>query len=849
MFTTVVAMGQSITERQALANLQKGKWEKAKGQAMKALRKDSVNASARFVLSTYYFAPGNPYFQIDSAYQHVMLALADYHRSDVRQRERMKRLPLDSAVLITRREEIDSAAFERAKRINTEQAYLLFLERFPFAIQRDRARELRDEVAYIDALKENTYEAYYQFLARYPNASRAQEARDRYEKLLFEAITRDRKLASYTNFINEYPASPYRANAEKQVFEISTASGKPQTFTDFINAYPASRYTHQVRNILYHLLKEEERNIPSFLLTDSIRTLRQLEQGYLVPFLQSGKFGFMNANGKEVIAPFSEELNREYVCGNITEELLAGDTEVVARNGSVVYRGRVHELDDLGYGYLLVDQDSCLFLLHKSGFIVAECVDDARVLAGSLLAIKSQGRWTISTLTGRALPLGEFELVESIDQVLVVRQAGKFRLVHKDEAAQAADQHVPLFSKPFDEVKRWNAQAIWVREGEEQGLLDMNLKEIVGMGRKDFQFTFFGAIIREKEFTRLWSASTGQSESYQAVEIQQPWIAVKQNNAWSLLDHRFKPNSKIPFDSLYFSGPFAVGVKADSINVYVAPHTFIPLSKESAFRFLPGRDSVYFLVVQEKDGLTVFNPSGEKLFSANVDRLEYAGENLFVAIRKEKRGLINLLGKPVVPPEYDAMGNLQAGMVPVLKDRKFGFLDVVNRREIKPGYEKNLMAFNADFLVASKGGFFGLIDWKNKTVLPFEYEEVVYWNDSTALLKKNFQWIIYNFMEKRIVMDKIKRFTWLRDTPHEKLMVIHRENNYGVLSNRKGVILPATYSDIKNLGSSEKPLYFTEKHVEEASIYVVIYYDDHGTLLRRQVFEAEDYERIYCPDN
>jgi hypothetical protein len=60
------------------------------------------------------------------------------------------------------------------------------------------------------------------------------------------------------------------------------------------------------------------------------------------------------------------------------------------------------------------------------------------------------------------------------------------------------------------------------------------------------------------------------------------------------------------------------------------------------------------------------------------------------------------------------------------------------------------------------------------------------------------------------------------------------------------VIIPVKFSDLVNVGSAEVPLYFTEKHVEEASLFVVIYYDHAGKILRREVYEQDDYERIYC---
>ncbi|HZX74971.1 MAG TPA: hypothetical protein VFE57_11150, partial [Cyclobacteriaceae bacterium] len=71
----------------------------------------------------------------------------------------------------------------------------------------------------------------------------------------------------------------------------------------------------------------------------------------------------------------------------------------------------------------------------------------------------------------------------------------------------------------------------------------------------------------------------------------------------------------------------------------------------------------------------------------------------------------------------------------------------------------------------------------------------------------------------------------------------------GVVSNVHGVVLPSNFSSIANVGSAEAPLYFAEKHVEEAEIYVVIYYDQHGKLIRRQVYEEDEYDKIVCEDN
>ncbi|MBK7652585.1 MAG: hypothetical protein IPJ20_20140 [Flammeovirgaceae bacterium] len=167
------------------------------------------------------------------------------------------------------------------------------------------------------------------------------------------------------------------------------------------------------------------------------------------------------------------------------------------------------------------------------------------------------------------------------------------------------------------------------------------------------------------------------------------------------------------------------------------------------------------------------------------------------------------------------------------------------RKFIKPVYERNVTMLDKEHLIAFKDGFYGLIGWDTKPVTDFEFAEVVPWAESVIWVKKNAQWILLNFRTEEVILDRIKDFSWIQSSD-ENIVRVHRENYYGVISNKKGLIIPPTFHEIINLGTSEIPFYFTEKTVEEADIYVVIYYNQDGKLVRRQALEEEEYEGIYC---
>lgn len=842
------AYAQLSPEFLAMSSLERGKWEKAKHQLMKALQKDSLNAGALYGYSRYYFTPLCPDFQIDSAYYYVIKAQQVLANSADKQRERWKKLPMDSVQLLIHRQKIDSAAFKRAADMNTESGYIDFINRFKNAVQQVRASELRDEVSYIDALKEDTYQSFEAYIKKYPNSSRAGEAKARYERLLFEAKTKDKRLASYENFLQAFPATPYRNEAEFQIFQIMTASGEPSTFQKFISKYPKSRNVKAAIDILYHFLKEEDRDFPVMLMSDSLQRIKQLELMHLVPLLKDGLFGFMNERGEQIIKPQLKEISSSYLCGNITDELIVDKDVMLARNGSILFKGVIEEYEELGYGFLkIVTKNDCVKVIHHSGFSIEEeaCLEDAKVLGSNFLALKSNGSWSIWTFTGRMLLPFYWDDVDQIGKVVVVKKAGKINLVSVSDIARSADNFKVSFSKNFDEVKPWPDNKIWLRANDKEQVLTQQLIPWIAEANHELTPTFFGALKKTNEGFSLVGAAQSK-EIYSAVKVTKPWIAGKTKFHWSFIDAQTLRASAFKYDSVRFSGPLAIGIFSDSAHIYFSESLFIETTAQARFQFIPGSDSIFYFVIEEADNKKIVDALGNELFSVVADKVEYNNEGYFTITKKEKRGLLDSTGKIIIPVDYDAIGPIQSSTLSILKDKRFGLINLMSKIQIKPEYEKNLFVYSSVALVAYKNGAYGFIDWKNKPLSNFEFEEILYWNDSVAWVKKNFNWKLYNFYDKKIVLDKIKRFKWVENTTQEKVLVFQQENNFGVISNKRGIIIQPTFSDIVNLGSSEVPLYFTEKHVEEASIFVVIYYDKNGVQLLRQIFEEDEYDRIYC---
>lgn len=839
-------------EKSAFRHIEKQRWQKAETRLRKTLQRDTLNPSVRHALSIFYFHPGNPQFDIDSAYHYVVGALQDYDRLPVKDRERLARGGPDSLQLVNLRAKIDSAAFEVARSTNTEAGYLEFLSHFPSAVQRDLAIQLRDEVAYDDALKRNTYDAFYSYLNRYPESARVPEARAHYHRLLYFEETRDKRLRSYERFLVNHPETPYLAEIYRNIFEISTADGQVESCLTFMSRYPQSELVGKAKRIAFHLLADQERpEWPAEFLDDSLRHLVTINRSYLVPFLKDGRYGFMDEDGREVIAPRFQQIHADYLCGHVTDEILIADHQLLARNGSVIFHGAVTELEELGAGFLMIEMPDGRRVIHKSGFSLAADVEDARVVAGSFIAIKRKGSWLLHAFNGRLLDSRSWDDIHAMADVLVfVRDNQKF-MIARAEVARGAEDDALHLSEPFGEARLWPGGLIWGKSGEYEGVIDQSLQSVIRFDKHQLTPTRFGAVAALRDGFVLYSRLGKKSPTFDQVNSLGKTIAVRKNARWFLYNPVEQKVGIKDYDSLRAEGAFVIGTRADSVDVHFENGRVLRFFRPGKISFIPGLDSMSFLTVQERGSeKTVYDLNGGKLFTASFDALEYAGKGFFVVTRNDRKGLLDSQGALRLPLDFDAIGTAKGDVVSLLRNRKFGAYNTDQGKFIKPQYDRNLVPYGPSYVITFKEGRCAFLGWDNKAISAFEFEEVRFWNDSLALVKKGSLWSLFDLKMRKLVETNLRGVTLIKDTPGEKIAIIQRDSNFGVITNHGKVIIPPTFTEVTNLGSADMPLYFTEKHVPEASLYIVIYYDRTGEMLRKEIYDdATEYDRIYCSDN
>ncbi|MCU0368097.1 MAG: hypothetical protein MUF39_04625 [Cyclobacteriaceae bacterium] len=840
--------GQLDPDKKALGRLQAGKFESASRILRKSMQKDPANPKTTYVIARWFFYPSNPSFQIDSAYYYTKKTSSLYHALELRDKERINKFPIDSVIIAQLRQQIDSAAFARAKKLNTELAYQYFIDNYDSAAQIANAIELRDEVSFLEALKINTYQAYNDYLSRYPDSHQAKEAAERYEKLLFEANTKNKSVSEYKNFIRNFPASPYVHFAQKEVFELSTAKGDPSSFHTYLNENPESPFRSFIYDLLFHIYKENEETIPDLILNDSLRNVMVLDSRYWVPTLKNGVFGFIDQTGAEVLSPQFEEIDEDYKCGPVHEDILALPDGYFSRTGKKIAPDSV-KLKGVGWGFMEIKTGSCSQLIHKSGkLIISDCYESYKVIDGHFVVALRKGFYTIYTLSGRMLPIANISDVVGIENVVVITRNGKKILNTIDQIAALAAGGKFMDELVFDDVIAVDKGLLLVKLSGLEGLISDKLQFVVPLDKHQLNKTPFGLIEQRPDGTRVHGLTEDvKNTTWGSVRYYKEWLVLTGEGREQLYYIPSRKMMETAVDSIWFDRGLVFVQSSKLRKVYLSSSRAIDLAIDSKINFITSRDSVQFFFTDNKKKHSVFSLNkGEQLFTTDFEIIESIGSDFFIVAKGSKKGVLSRQGKPVVPVEMDAIIVGVNATLSLLKNQKFGLYDLKTRIYVKPEYERNVITLNNQHLAVYKDGFYGVVTNNVKPITKFEFKEVLIWTDSVIWVKKDYQWMLLNFYTNKVIVDRVRDIKSIKNQENEKIVKLHRDNYYGVMSSRMGLIIPISFTDIINLGTLDDPLYFTEKYIEEAGIYIVVYYNKKGELVRKQAYEEEEYERILC---
>ncbi len=869
-FLVSQSFGQTGRAKRAIKALDKEKIEKAEKLLYKALSKDSVNIGAHYGLSLLYVTEQYNAYNIDVAYYHINTAIAQLDSLDAgnKQIKKLQKIDIVDTTLLNQKSVIEKLAFQHVSHTNTIDAYNYFIQNYSSASQVSEAIRIRNEIAYNQALEKNTYDAYKEFIDTYPEATQIAEASELYEFLLYENKTKSRKLDSYIQFLKEHPNTNYTNDALENILELYTIDHKPESYIKYVRDFPAAgKFAKKAIDMLFHQVKQRQ-GVEFFArqygeyMNDSLQQIVELNDNSIFPVVENGFYGFKNHEGDFVISPQYDEIDEEYLCGDLPEHYViankGGDMVMISHSGQIIFQELAGSVSPLEQGLLLLQKSGSYKVLHVAGYqITTKAYDSVFVLDEQYLKYAVEDKWGLLSFSGRKITDPKYDDIFTDGDFIVFENNNKLAIVNDQRLFSFANEGKEQLSFVYDDYELLKNNNLLTVRGEYQSVLDKNLDLLIPEKKQTIYPLNEGWLIRDDQF-RFYSEEMLpiSNEGYDAAYFTDGWLALKRGDKWALIDQEKNAFPVFEYDSLQLSGNyFALGIKADSSFVIFDNGTRKMLPKKADFKVVKannhrGRAGAEVFVVNNSNNYkTVYNQFGKQIINGRYDDVTMLGMSYLVLDRYNRKGLADTTGNTLLPVTYDGLGNYADEDINLLKNQKFGLYNKGKSIEISPQYDVILKPYNDSTYIASKSKRLGLIDKNNKEVLPFEFLDIQPWNDSLALVKSSDQWKIFNLNTRQPVMEEVSDVKFL-ENPDTKAFgrgaIIYKNNAYGVITSKNVEFLPPVYDDIYVLGTAENPVFFAEKRVKEAGLFVVIYYNAEGKTVHQQTFSEDEYDLIYC---
>ncbi len=842
-------LSQSGPAKRALKALAESDLEKASEFIVKGLEKDSLDPLIYYDIARFQIQKPNP--EPDSANHSEIRSRDLYSKLLPDDQEKYAKNGLTLISLDVLRSNIDSLAFARACAEPSEENFIYFLNHYPEAVQRTEAMLMRDSLAYVSALAENTYQSYRDFMDKYPESSQVALASERYERLFFEEATTDGKLASYEAFLSKNPATPYRAEVEWKIFTMSLAYPEPDQLRKFLQRFRSRPISGQIRNFLYYSIKEQGMlNAIPEIWNDSLRSIHQMNSDEWIATFDKDRAYFIDGSADQKFSIEREALSPLYRCEVLTTDYIVGVDQIYSRRGDIVYDNQFSSITTSRMGYLTVSSGNRHGLITSWGLTILPVeFEEIEVLESGMIKARKGGKLELYSFAGRQLTKDRLDDIQYAEGLYILVRNDQAAIVNHRAMIPALAGNAKLQLSYYDDYELLDGRKLWVMKGNDEGLLDFELKELIPLAQQRIEPVEMGFVVRKPSETIIFSSTLLQKyqTSESLLDFNDQYIRFSGPESEGLFDIAAFRFVALP-DSAHLLGNYgALAYMREGYAIYQYGKEIMRSREKSVNTALLEHNRTEWVIIRERRNSQLVTNEGF-IRLPDYDDISLLTDSLFIITRSGRKMLIDTKGKSQLPNTYEGMANFDGRDLSLLRNGKFGVYRPSEKMLIPASYEKILTAYGDYYFVAVKGGKKGLIDKSNEQVIPFIYDDIIYWNDTIIFgIDKN----TYSFHEigGDVLPEAVfTSYRVLRRDSTANIIMAFREDHFGVYSSTEGEVLPATFDDVIDLGNGGKPVYFTETYVEQADLHVVVYYDSDGRILKKQAMEPAFFTEVYCDD-
>ena len=820
-----------------------------------------------YVFSLYFLSPYQKTLKLDSSYAFCLSAIAKFEKEDAEGKKRYLKLEIDSAELYSRKDYLDSLGFSQAQRLESEAAYQYFLERFPQSRLAETAKQKRASLAFQRAKSENSFDAFMAFLDKYPDAEQARSAKEISDLLVFENTAKKGKLSDWQTFIERNPNNPYVLKAQNRLYEVATSSHTPEAYFQFITDFPDNPNTSRAWEWIFYLdqapknLYQLSQKYPGLPLV-SFESKLEARGNRLIAYMERGKYGLMLGQGQTFIKPIFDSISEDYKC----ETVWCGFVKTFRKHRAVIFSldsvpisdGEYDNAELFADGILKVFKGGRQGLISMAGYqILGPRYENIARLNQNLLSIQQGSKFYLFTTKGQKIDVPAMDEVIPAGRYFALRQGEKYALVAESEILQnLQNQPVDLQFK-YSKVTRIGEDRLILYQGNEVFYFAKN-KLLVLQAKPTDVYTDspWGLQIQKPDGVLIVDTlGNAFSRTYESLRINGQVAIAKLNNRFGLVTRAGNPLVELTYDtiSLLLRNSFLAKKGSKKFLIFEnGKRVYFSGNKApEVLRFITTRSiqaSYFILLTDSADRKSVYNKQGRQLIPYQFDQVGLLDQHLFYMVANKKVGVADTNGRILIKPILSGASPLNKEYICVARGRSFSIVNPYTQRQIPATLTSLAKPYGQSkwfFIVRIKDKA-GLMDGSGKLIIPCVYEEIMYWNPTRCLVKKNGFWYFYMVESGKELVKAMKSVRILLQRDNETIYEVESDKKVGVESTLRGEIAPTDNDEIVPFEAGPNVYFFAGRRVQSSSVYNLSYIDQNGELIKTQLLTEDEYDRIVC---
>lgn len=825
-------------------SLEKEDYEKTFELITKGYSKEPKNPGLYFYHAKLFFEKSYHRFNADSATLKINLALAYFQDTSEETKKELLKDGLGLPQIQELQKSIEDYQYQQTLKGISISTINDFFSKYPKSQYEGKLIYKRDSISIGAARDENTVEAYESFINDYPNSIFRAEADSLLDHARFLRLKGKGRLIDYNNFRAHYPKSNHIEEVEEFILKYTTASQSLESLSAFIRSSKTKKWKKRAADVQYYMSSKTDIH-PN---QDSIQRVVSLSNTKLFSALENGLYGFQNNTGRSQTAYEFTEIQETAKCGLIKDDWLfvkkGGKGFIILKNGSILFED-VDGYHNISKEIGLIKRNASSFVYHKSGYQIMDSpVDSVSILKNGWLKVQKNNKWGIYTLFGLSVANVQYDEIYTLGSFLVFEKDGKVALSTMHKLLVGLEENRETLEFEYEDVELVNDSLLIGIDKQNECLIGKNTEKIIPWGNHKISPYFDGWYLTFENGFQL-AASPNENkdaELYSQLESDSRWLALKRQNSWSLIPKAKSMTPLFELDSVKLISPAALVMHKDNRSLIFDSGVELAIDDHRLQTF-PNRTD--YLLLRKDRTLELYKATGEMVFNGVYDELSFLNDTLLKITKSDKQGVIDIDGNFILDLDFEAIG-LSDDLVSTLSKGGIGCYDISNNVFIPSDFEAKVEKI-AGYYLTKKDGLFGLMDAGKQNVLDFKFDEIRLWNDSSFLVTENGKKFIIDQFENKLV-ENIDALEMLLDNEGNRLFSMWSNGKVGLVSSQDGVLLPAEYTEIMNIGDKSDPLFFADQHLSKAGYHVVSYIAKQGKLIFSKAYTETEFELILCDD-